>query len=164
MKRAAKTFIVIGMILGFYAVLPIIFGTISFRKINRAKSVEELKGWGIATIFLVSVLGGIFMLNIRQSELDDNPNTIDYDYITEIEEEKQNEPIETISVEETPVEEITEEKHEPIIFSQSNESFDYIENIKQLFELYRSGALTKEEYDQLKSEQLVIVCVSNILK
>ena len=70
MKKAAKVFLVIGMILGFYAILPIIFGVITIKKINNASSAQELKGWGVVSIIFVSVLGGIFTLCIRDSELD----------------------------------------------------------------------------------------------
>ena len=38
MKTAAKVFLIIGMILGFYLIFPIVLGSITIRKINEAKS------------------------------------------------------------------------------------------------------------------------------
>ena len=72
MKKAAKVFLVIGMILQFYFILPIIFGAITISKINHASSKQEFKGWGVVSIIFVSVLGGIFTLCIKDSELNDN--------------------------------------------------------------------------------------------
>ena len=69
MKTAAKIFIWIGMILQFFLIYPIIIGIIALRKIDDAYSSSELKGIGVATLFLCSVLGGIFMLCMSDSSL-----------------------------------------------------------------------------------------------
>lgn len=69
MKKAAKVFLIIGMILGFYAILPIVFGSITIRKLNNASSRDELRPWGILSILFVSTLGGIFVLCVRDEEL-----------------------------------------------------------------------------------------------
>lgn len=70
MKTAAKVFIWIGMVIQFFLIYPIVIGVLALQKINNAKSTNELYGWGIATAFLCSPLGGIFMLNIKENELD----------------------------------------------------------------------------------------------
>lgn len=126
MKKAAKVFLVIGMILSFYIVVSIIFGIITIKRINSARDKSELVGWGIVSIFFVSVLGGIFTLCIRQEELDSN-SVLYYKPVGE----HQN----------------------PVLIRQNND-LKYIENIKQLKELLDCGAITQEEYDQLKAEQL----------
>ena len=72
MKMAAKVFLIIGMVFTFYLIFPIIVGVNAINRLNTAKTVEDLKGYGIASILCVSVLGGIFMLFVRQEELDDN--------------------------------------------------------------------------------------------
>ncbi len=69
MKTTAKVLIWMGMILQFFLIYPIIIGIFSLKKINSSTSSKELQGWAIATIFLCSTLGGIFMLNIEDSEL-----------------------------------------------------------------------------------------------
>jgi len=69
MKTAAKIFIWIGMILQFFLIYPIIIGIIALRKIDDAYSASELKGIGVATLFLCSVLGGILMLCMSNSSL-----------------------------------------------------------------------------------------------
>ena len=70
MRKAAKVFLIIGMILQFYLVFPIIVGINAIKRLNNALTVDELKGYGIASIICVSVLGGIFMLCVKQEELD----------------------------------------------------------------------------------------------
>lgn len=72
MKTAAKVFIVIGMIFTFYLIFPIVLGVLAIKKIDSATSSSELLGWAIATIFLVSTLGGIFMLFIKDEDLKEN--------------------------------------------------------------------------------------------
>ena len=85
MKKAAKTFLIIGMILEFYLIVPLIIGILTIKRINNAKTTDELRGWGIASILLVSVLGGIFVLCIKDEELvlssnqvDNAPNKIEF--------------------------------------------------------------------------------------
>ena len=72
MKKAAKVFLVLGMIFQFYLIFPIVVGANAIKRINNAKTIDELRGYGIASIICVSVLGGIFMLHIRQEELNNN--------------------------------------------------------------------------------------------
>ena len=72
MKTAAKVFIIIGMIIGFWMILPIIFGALSLGKINTATQKSELVGLGICTLIFCSVLGGIFMLCITEEQLNQN--------------------------------------------------------------------------------------------
>ena len=69
MKKAAKVFLILGMVLTFYLIFPVVLGCITINKINDAKSTEELKKWGVLSIIFVSVLGGIFTLCIRDYEL-----------------------------------------------------------------------------------------------
>ena len=57
------------MIVGCILILPIIFGALSISKINSATEKSELVGLGICTLLFCSLLGGIFMLCIPDSEL-----------------------------------------------------------------------------------------------
>ena len=69
MKTAAKVFIWIGMILQFFLIYPIVLGIFALKKINSATSKDELQTQGIFTTLFCSLLGGIFMLCIKDEEL-----------------------------------------------------------------------------------------------
>lgn len=65
MKKAAKVFIILGMIFGFYTVLPIIFGAIALSKMKKGKPST---GFSVCVLIFCSVLGGIFLLCSKESE------------------------------------------------------------------------------------------------
>ena len=69
MKTAAKIFIILGMIGGCLAILPLIFGGITLSKMNKATSASELKVWGILDIFFCGIIGGILDLCLKDSDL-----------------------------------------------------------------------------------------------
>ncbi|MGN0813476.1 MAG: hypothetical protein ACI4MQ_08220 [Candidatus Coproplasma sp.] len=69
MKTAAKVFTIIGMIFGAIAILPLIFGGITLSKMKSAKDVSELKVWGVLDLLFCSLLGGIFVLCIKNEDL-----------------------------------------------------------------------------------------------
>ena len=131
MKSAAKVFLIIAMILEFPLIFPVVIGVLTINKINHARSAKELTGWGIASLILVSLLGGVFTLCIKDSDL--NPTT---PYVV-VESPK--------TVEVKPV----EKKEEPV-----ETGLEYIDNIRELKKLYDDGVLTEEEFTQLKKEQL----------
>ncbi len=65
MKTAAKVFIIIGMICGFWMILPIIFGAIALKKMKAGKPSV---GFSVCVLIFCSTLGGIFLLCSRASE------------------------------------------------------------------------------------------------
>lgn len=69
MKQSAKVFIWIGMIIQFFLIYPIIIGIFALKKIDEASTKNDLQTFGILTTFFCSLLGGIFMLNIKDEEL-----------------------------------------------------------------------------------------------
>lgn len=69
MKVASKVFIILGMVFGIIFIYPLILGIFAINKLEQANSSNDLKAWGIVCILFVSVLGGIFMLCIKDSEL-----------------------------------------------------------------------------------------------
>lgn len=71
MKTCAKIFIIIGMISGCIAIFPIIVGALALNKIKQARSKDELVTMGIVTLLLCSTLGGVFMLLIKDEELNE---------------------------------------------------------------------------------------------
>ena len=82
MKKRAKIFLIIGMCLTFYFIFPVVLGILAIKKIDNAKTSDELTTWGIVCIFFVSILGGIFILLIKENEFDNlekNTNNNGYD-------------------------------------------------------------------------------------
>lgn len=69
MKGWIKFFIWIGMLFQFFLIYPIIVGVIALKRLNEAQTKDELMGIGIAVTLLVSTLGGILMLIIKDKDL-----------------------------------------------------------------------------------------------
>lgn len=82
MKKAAKIFIILGMIIGCYMIIPIIMGAIALGKLDRATSKSQIIKWGILTIIFTSQVGGILMLCLREEHFSQNKKTND-NYLTE---------------------------------------------------------------------------------
>ena len=59
MKTVAKVFTIIGMITGFWSILPLIFGAIALKKL---KNDQVTVGTGVCTLLFVNVVAGIMML------------------------------------------------------------------------------------------------------
>ena len=76
MKTASKVFIWIGMIAQFYLIYPIIVGILALRKIDEAVDRNELQTFGLITLFFCSLLGGVFMLCIKDEELGEVKNSL----------------------------------------------------------------------------------------
>lgn len=120
MKTAAKVFIWIGMIGGAICVFPLVIGILALKKIEEAKSLSELQGWGIAVLLCCSTLGGIFMLNIRQEDLTDN---------------------DTISAQQAPTQSSQE---------LNNNSHHIEQELMKAQELHNAGILTDDEYQEIR--------------
>ncbi len=65
MKTAAKVFIIIGMVVGFWLILPLIFGGIA---LSQMKTKKPSIGISICVLLFCSLLGGIFLLCSNESE------------------------------------------------------------------------------------------------
>ena len=59
MKTVAKVFIILGMIVGFWYILPLIFG---FSALKKIKNDTVTTGSAILTLLFVNVIAGIMML------------------------------------------------------------------------------------------------------
>lgn len=68
MKTAAKVFIILGMIGGAIAILPLIFGGITLSKMGKATCKADMTVWGILDIFFVGLIGGILILCVSDEE------------------------------------------------------------------------------------------------
>ena len=123
MKKAAKVFLILGMVLQAILIYPIILGIFAIKKIDNAQSKNDLTTWGIISIFFVSTVGGILMLLIPEEE---------YSAYAYYRAHHQGETYDT----------------------PKNNGDNYIQRIKDLKELLDSGAITQEEYDKLKAEEL----------
>lgn len=69
MKTAAKVFIILSMIVGFWMILPLIFGGITLSKLNKATKASDLTVWGILDIFFCGLIGGILVLCLKDEDL-----------------------------------------------------------------------------------------------
>lgn len=130
MKTAAKVFIIIGMIIGFWMILPIIFGALSLGKINTATQKSELVGLGICTLIFCSVLGGIFMLCIPEEQLNQGATAL-------------------APTQATAAGSSTNAK--PEAKKSTGEVADSLKNLKELKD---AGTITDEEYDKMKKDLL----------
>ncbi len=65
MKTAAKVFIILGMIAGFWSILPLIFGIIA---LNKMKTEKPSTGLSVCVLLFCSLLGGIFLLCSKEDE------------------------------------------------------------------------------------------------
>ena len=127
MKTAAKVFIILGMIFGCIAILPLIFGGIGLSKINSAKDRSELVGMGVCVLLFCSLLGGIFMLCIPNEQLAGAG--------------EQNQQV-VVDV-------------HPTQTKQSDD--DVAEKLAKLKNLKDSGAISDEEFERMKKDILAKV-------
>lgn len=158
MFKTIKFFLIIGMIFTFYLIYPVILGIISIKKLNRSKSVEDLRTWGIISLIFVNVIGGILMLCITQEELDysrfgsrtyyPNDNNINNDtnklIIT-----KELKPLSEDELEKT----INIIKYPWLSEVSNTDSIDYSsleEQLKDAKSLYEKELISKDEYVLLK--------------
>ncbi len=65
MKTAAKVFIIIGMVTGFWMVAPLVFGIIA---LNKMKQGKPSVGFSVCVLIFCSALGGIFLLCSKEHE------------------------------------------------------------------------------------------------
>ena len=65
MKTAAKVFIIIGMITGFWCILPLIFGGIALKQM---KTQKPSTGMCVCVLLFCNLLAGIFLLCSNESE------------------------------------------------------------------------------------------------
>lgn len=130
MRTAAKVFIIIGMIFLFWLIFPIVLGVICLQKLNDPNTPQdEINTWGIVAIFTVSTLGGIFMLLIPIEEK--NGGFVD---------------VQSTPKPDSPLNNGTN--------TANTNSYEYIEKIKELKDLYDSGAITEREFIELKAKLL----------
>jgi len=65
MKTAAKVFIIIGMVVGFWTVLPLIFGIIALKQM---KTQKPSTGISICVLLFCNLIGGILLLCSKPEE------------------------------------------------------------------------------------------------
>ncbi|MGP1451405.1 MAG: hypothetical protein ACTTJO_01370 [Metamycoplasmataceae bacterium] len=68
MLRVAKIFIIIGMVLLCWLIIPVIVGILALQTINKAESRKDLTSMGIITLLFCSLVGGILMLCVNDDE------------------------------------------------------------------------------------------------
>lgn len=68
MKKASEVFIIIGMILGFPAIIPLIIGGIALTKLDEAEESADIIGIAILTLIFCSPIAGILMLCLSDDD------------------------------------------------------------------------------------------------
>ncbi len=66
MKTAAKVFIILSMVVGFWTILPLIFGGIALSKM---KKNELTTGWKVCVLLFVNIIAGILLLCMPEEEV-----------------------------------------------------------------------------------------------
>lgn len=142
MKTAAKVCLIIGMVCGFWMILPLIFGILAINKINTATKKDELVGMGVCAILFCSTLGGIFMLCITDEELQSNVQYVQPEYV-----DNQNNQVEYVVESQEQSNKNTENK-------EQNPDIDNVELLSRYKNLLDKGIISQEEYEQKKEEIL----------
>lgn len=65
MKTAAKVFIIIGMVSGFWLILPIIFGAIALSQMKKGKPST---GISVCVLLFCNMVGGILLLCSKEED------------------------------------------------------------------------------------------------
>ena len=65
MKTAAKVFIIIGMVVGCWSILPLIFGIIALKKM---KTEKPSTGLSVCVLLFCNLIGGILLLCSKPEE------------------------------------------------------------------------------------------------
>ena len=68
MKTVAKVFIILGMIVGFWTILPLIFGGITLSKMKTATCKADMTVWGVLSLLFCNLIGGILVLCVSDEE------------------------------------------------------------------------------------------------
>ena len=72
MKTAAKVYIYIGMIFGFFLIYPVVLGVKALKLLDSAQKKEELRNIGLLILLLGNPVAGIILLLIDDSDLNTN--------------------------------------------------------------------------------------------
>ncbi len=65
MKTAAKVFIILGMVVGFWMILPLIFGFIALKKM---KTQKPSTGICVCVLLFCNLIGGILLLCSKEED------------------------------------------------------------------------------------------------
>ena len=137
MKTAAKIFIIIGMVCGFWCIAPLIVGFFALDKLESARTKNELAGMAICTLLLCNTIAGILMLCMPESELAGNGDSFN-------QQPEQN----SYSGQNA-------QKVEPQPKPQAKEGEDEIvANLDKLKRMKEQGILNDEEYEKLRKREV----------
>ena len=69
MKQLAKIFIILGMVVGFWAIIPLIVGIPPLKRLDTSKTREELGSYPILVLLFVNIVAGIVMFVMKDEDL-----------------------------------------------------------------------------------------------
>ena len=148
MKTAAKVCIIIGIVFGFWMILPLVFGILALNKLNTATKKEELVGMGVCALLFCSTLGGIFMLCVTDEELQSN---VRFDQTQTEYVDNQNVPQYDDQNEHVTVEQPQDQTNEN---PEQSPEMDNVELLARYKNLLDKGIISKKEYEEKKEEIL----------
>ena len=74
MKTVAKVFIIIGMVVGFYMIFPIVLGALALKKLKAAQTKADFPtGWAVVVLLLVNLIAGIILLCMKDKDFAEAP-------------------------------------------------------------------------------------------
>jgi hypothetical protein len=69
MKQLAKIFIILGMVVGFWAIIPLIVGIPALKRLDTSRTREELGSYPILVLLFVNIVAGIVMFIMKDEDL-----------------------------------------------------------------------------------------------
>ena len=69
MKKITKILIIVGMVVSWFLIYPVVLGICAIKKLETAKFKNDLVGWAVITLVFVNPVAGILMLTLRDEDL-----------------------------------------------------------------------------------------------
>jgi hypothetical protein len=69
MKQVAKIFIILGMVVGFWAIIPLLVGIPALKRLDESKTRADLGSYPVLVLLFVNIVAGIVMLVMKDEDL-----------------------------------------------------------------------------------------------
>ena len=131
MKTTSKVFIILGMVLGFLYIVPLVVGFIALDKLEKARKKDDLTVIAICTLLFCSTIAGILMLCMTDKDLNNVGKNTQNNVKTD--------------------DQIVEETDK---FQLDDKMASVTKNIEKLKELKEQGILSEEEFEKLRKTEV----------